>query len=170
MIDINELQKNDELEFNDNTRIHAVTFIEISRLHKGRIFTYSHTDVKYTGNISKEYINDYCISWKRDGVELLKQVEEKPLFVFCPIEKQSDGEFILGQGFCEYEEVFIYLSDLKLMSKIGDYTFIGYSTNNENPKPLVCKSPLDYCFRDDLPKVAKYAVFMLTSELHVGGE
>ena len=60
--------------------------------------------------------------------------------------------------------------NISLLKQLGDYTFIGYSTNNENPKPLVGKSPLDYCFADDFPKVVKYAVFMLTSQLFVGGE
>ena len=170
MIDINQLKQGDLLTFNNNVEKFTVEFIERSRVHSGRIVGYDLSKAQYVFNISKEYINDYCTSWKRDGVERLKQDEKKPLYEFCPIDKQLDGEFILGQGLCEYEEVFIHLSDLKLMSKIGDYTFIGYSTNNENPKPRVCKSPLDYCFIDDIPKVVKYAVFMKTSELFVGGE
>jgi len=168
MIDINELQKNDELEFNDNTRIHAVTFIEISRLHKGRIFTYSHTDVKYTGNISKEYINDYCISWKRDGVELLKQEEEKPLYVFCPIEK-NDECFYVNCVNLPCETTCFRVDALGLLTRFGDYTFISYANDKSKPPPLA-KSPVYRMIDQDCPKVAKYAVFVKTSELNVVGK
>ena len=170
MIDIYELKQGDLLTICEDGQKFTVEFMERSRLHSGRIFGYNLSESQYEFNISKEYINDYCTSWKRDGVERLKQEEEKPLYVFCPIEKTNDARFIVNLSQFDGASSEYHVSRLNLMGKAGDYTFIGYSTNNENPKPLVGKSPLDYCFADDFPKVVKYAVFMLTSELHVGGE
>jgi len=82
MIDINKIKQGDKLTFNNylyrfsrnnNVEKFTVEFIERSRVHSGRIVGYDLSKAQYVFNISKEYINDYCTSWKRDGVELLKQ-------------------------------------------------------------------------------------------------
>ena len=160
MIDINELKQGDVLTTTAGN-IYKFICIYNNKLcleFKDKIDTYSNTVFK-----------NNCTSWKRDGVELLKQEEEKPLYVFCPIEK-NDECFYVNCVNLPCETTCFRVDAFGLLTRFGDYTFIGYSTNNENPKPLVCKSPLDYCFRDDLPKVAKYAVFIRTSKLHVVGD
>jgi len=179
MIDINELKQGDLLTICEDGQKFTVEFMERSRLHSGRIVGYDLSNPQYVlSHISKESINDYCTSWKRDGVELLKQEEEKPLYVFCPIDK-VDSDFLI-----EYEPLNKYgnvtgnqtashIEEMNIGVRFGEYTFIGYSDHEiEN---LIYEShdkPIQYVYEDDGVEVKFYpfAVFMLTSKLHVGGE
>ena len=173
MIDINELKTGDLLTICEDGQKFTVEFMERSRLHSGRIVGYDLSESQYVFNISKEYINDYCTSWKRDGVELLKQEEEKPLYVFCPIEKNDCNEFCIVDT-KKIGDAGNWPHTLPQIGRqSGDYTFIGYSDHEiEN---LIYEShdkPIQYVYEDDgvEVKVYPFAVFMLTSELHVGGE
>ena len=174
MIDINELKQGDVLTIFDTVRPKSSTveFIERSRLHSGRIVGYDLIKSQYVFNISKEYINDYCTSWKRDGVELLKQEEEKPLYVFCPIEKWSDNSFHIDLIKLVHlpKDSQIAVENISSLKQLGDYTFIGYSSSNDDD---------DFTYFDSLTYediysanifVRKFAVFVKTSELFVGGE
>jgi len=182
MIDINELKTGDLLTICENGQKFTVEFMERSRLHSGRILGYDLSNPQYVlSHISKESINDYCTSWKRDGVELLKQEEEKPLYVFCPIEKNQFGFFMIIMDQLHNGEKRVYPLDdgIHIGSAVKDgkgnstYTFIGYSDHEiEN---LIYEShdkPIQYVYEDDGVEVKFYpfAVFMLTSKLHVGGE
>ena len=87
--------------------------------------------------------------------------------MFCPIEKKKEGLFHadltkIGGADC------IHVARLDLMGAVEDYTFISYANDKSKPPPLA-KSPVYRMIDQDCPKVAKYAVFILTSELHVGG-
>ena len=168
MIDINELKQGDLLTICEDGQKFTVEFMERSRLHSGRIVGYDLSNRQYVlSHISKESINDYCTSWKRDGVELLKQEEEKPLYVFCPIEKTNDGRFIVNLSQFDGASSEYHVSRLDLMGKAGDYTFIGYSQVRYTSDIYTSPTRIDSKGRF---KVMNYAVFMLTSQLFVGGE
>ena len=115
-------------------------------------------------------LND--LSENSDDVELLKQEEEKPLYVFCPIEKNDKLKSFAINNPVE-DDFTIRLDHMRILSQYGDYTFIGYSDHEiEN---LIYEShdkPIQYVYEDDgvEVKVYPFAVFMKTSELHVGGE
>tara|TARA_R100000655_G_scaffold109873_2_gene166056 strand:- start:639 stop:1139 length:501 start_codon:yes stop_codon:yes gene_type:complete len=162
MIDKNELKLGDELTLYENGK-HINTLIFISKFYDGFVAKDSYGNIE---EWSYKYLKATTY-WKRDGVNLLKQEEEKPLYVFCPIEKTKEGLFHADLTKMGCDDC-IHVARLELIGAVEDYTFIGYSNSDKNPKPLVSKSPLDYCFRDDLPKVAKYAVFICTDKLEVG--
>ena len=109
-------------------------------------------------------LND--LSENSDGVELLKQEEEKPLYVFCPIEDKTSG-FSINVDKLPWCGDDYLLADINILEQFGDYTFISYANDKSKPPPLA-KSPVYRMIDQDCPKVAKYAVFVKTSELHVG--
>ena len=109
-------------------------------------------------------------------MELLKQEEEKPLYVFCPIEKNQFGFFMIIMDQLHNGEKRVYPLDdgIHIGSAVKDgkgnstYTFIGYSNSDKDDFTRLDTPLQKRC--NGKRHVAKYAVFVKTSELHVGGE
>ena len=95
MIDINQLKQGDLLTVYENGKKFTVEFMERSRVHSGRIVGYDLSRAQYVFNISKEYINDYCTSWKRDGFERLKQVKKSRCMCFARLRRKKRVCFML---------------------------------------------------------------------------
>ena len=159
MIDINQLKQGDELTVYENGK-HIHTLIFISKFYDGFVAKDPNGDIE---EWSDKYLN-YFTSWKRDGVELLKQEEEKPLYVFCPIEKGKDSFYI------KWEKDKYPIYRLGVLANFCEYTFIGYSNSDDQEDFTYFDSPVDKDIYSSNIFVSKYTVFMLTSELHVGGE
>jgi hypothetical protein len=178
MIKPEDLQQGDVLlwHYNGDTDIHDAEFI----IHYKDAWYFLDIEDSDVYRITQEDFDDCIInnvtSWKRDGVELLKPEEtEQEEFVFCPIEKNQFGFFmiIMDQFFNGEKRVYPLDDGIHIGSAIKDskgnstYTFIGYSVCKNRTGMPFAESPVDFFSKD--PEVHPYAVFMLTSKLEVGG-
>ena len=173
MIDINKLKQGDLLTYHYTNCAHTLHETVFVDHYKDGLYFYDETDMD-TIRICEDEIKDsilrHVTSWKRDGVELIKQEEEKPLYVFCPIDK-VDSDFLIEyeplnkHGNVTGNQTASHIEEMNIGVRFGEYTFIGYSSSKADDFNLFT-SPVRLW---KTSMVCKFAVFVLTSKLHVGG-